>query len=459
MVAGKDMALGSGLVRSSDGAVKNEPDPELVKNLLSAYRELESRFRITLSGKEVSYVSPVNFTESMSLPRHRWFPYKEGFSPSFVAGFLNKHVSRASGIVLDPFSGVGTTPIVAAQNKYQAVGFDVNPLAVFVAKAKSLQLGEKKLEKFNQLIRKFSSDKLAGVAEAPDNNTVIGYYDPNFLESLLRVKHFIGSIHEEEFSNLFLLSYLSLLEEFSTHRKAGNGVKKKTRSTYSNDANPLQQVRDAMLQHLRTVLFDLSSSIPGSVKFELGSSIESETLHEIDRVSGIVTSPPYANCFDYSKIYMRELWLGGFFTSKEDLRSFRQNSIRSHVHATWEERHSEFSNPFVDDLVVGLLEPQNLWSRKIPSMLSGYFKDLGKFLSTIHEKLCDDAKLGFVVSNSFYGGIPVATDLLLAASAEMLGYKTVEIDVYRGMIPSSQQYRRIEDKYFMRESMVLLSKS
>jgi hypothetical protein len=93
-------------------------------------------------------------------------------------------------------------------------------------------------------------------------------------------------------------------------------------------------------------------------------------------------------------------------------------------------------------------------------MLAGYFQDLGKLLATVKPRLERGAHLGFVVGNSFYGGVAVATDLLLAEVGLNLGYDVQEVRVYRGVIPSSQQYRLLGDnRKYMRESLVILRSS
>src|SRR5205807_2242003 len=94
----------------------------------------------------------------------------------------------------------------------------------------------------------------------------------------------------------------------------------------------------------------------------------------------VLTSPPYANCFDYSKIYLCELWLGDFFESRSSQQQFRSDSVRSHVHARWPARFASKGSEIVDTLVRPLLARQNLWSAAIPEMLSGYFADLGQLL-------------------------------------------------------------------------------
>ena len=90
-------------------------------------------------------------------------------------------------------------------------------------------------------------------------------------------------------------------------------------------------------------------------------------------------------------------------------------------------------------------------------MLSGYFADLGNLLTNLKPRLRNGGKLGFVVGNSFYGGVAVATDLLLAELGRSKGYEVEEIRVYRGIIPSSQQFRKLgNNRKYMRESMVVL---
>src|SRR5947209_19446790 len=85
-----------------------------VNSITSAYRNIQNRIQMEYHLGRVTYDSPVNFNESLQKPRHRWFPYKEGFSPSFVRSFFNRYVDGKSIRVIDPFAGVGTTIIEAA---------------------------------------------------------------------------------------------------------------------------------------------------------------------------------------------------------------------------------------------------------------------------------------------------------------------------------------------------------
>lgn len=428
--------------------------------LVKTYETLEKRYSVRILQSDVSYVSPVNFVESLRRPRHRWFPYKEGFSPTFVQGFISEFQIKKKGLVLDPFSGVGTTSLVASSMGLDAIGFDVSPMAVFISKTKATTLNKSELSKLSDYINSLHSVKSSKTWSPPDNKTVISYFEESYLEALLSIRWTASQAPNEKIRDLALLAYLTLIEEFSTHRKAGNGVKKKTRFEYrSLELSPFEQVRNAFIQKLTEMHDDLKANpLISQPNFLQASCIEARETSKIEGISLALTSPPYANCFDYSKIYMRELWLGDFFKSTEDQKSFRKDSIRSHVHATWADRHIEHGSEIAENLIKPMLASQELWSEKIPGMITGYFKDMGSLLATLHPKFSKGASFGIVVGNSVYGGLSVATDLLIAEMGERIGYEVSRIDVYRGVIPSSQQYNTIDDRRWARESTVILKK-
>src|SRR5689334_10703432 len=70
-------------------------------------------------------------------PIHRWFRYREGFSPALIDAFdLGRRI-------LDPFCGSGSILVGAAEKGRAALGIDVNPLATFVARVKLSPLSER----------------------------------------------------------------------------------------------------------------------------------------------------------------------------------------------------------------------------------------------------------------------------------------------------------------------------
>lgn len=430
-----------------------------ISELYRHYEVLEQSIQVNEQSTKTTYRSPVNFIESMQKPRHRWFPYKEGFSPSFVGDFLSNGASIKDGLILDPFSGSGTTALVAGERGLHGLGYDVSPLTDFIAKTKAVTMNATELRNFKGDLLSFANSSINSRASDPKNETVKRYFEPEVLDALLKVKGFLTEIDCPKASSLFKLAFLTAIEPFSTHRKAGNGVKKKTNYSHvGSEQESISAVKRFILEKLEMFALDIeqtSSFTPP--KFLQQSCLGDALTKEVEDVSAVLTSPPYANCFDYSKIYMSELWLGDFFSTKADQQKFREASVRSHVHAAWADRYTQLGVPVVDDIIRPYIESQDLWSPRIGSMLSGYFADLGNLLTNLKPRLRNGAKLGFVVGNSFYGGVAIATDLLLAELGRSRGYAVEEVRVYRGIIPSSQQYLKLGDnRKYMRESMVVL---
>ena len=73
----------------------------------------------------------VSYQANKVAPGLRWVKYKEGFSTELVRTAL----AAADGPVLDPFAGIGTTPLVAAGSGRRATGIEIMPVGARVAEA------------------------------------------------------------------------------------------------------------------------------------------------------------------------------------------------------------------------------------------------------------------------------------------------------------------------------------
>jgi hypothetical protein len=70
--------------------------------------------------------------------RHTWYSYYAGYSPIFVQMVLERANLIPTAVVCDPWNGSGTTTQVAHDLGYPAVGFDLNPVMVIVARSRSV---------------------------------------------------------------------------------------------------------------------------------------------------------------------------------------------------------------------------------------------------------------------------------------------------------------------------------
>lgn len=76
---------------------------------------------------------------------HKFYRYPARFSPQFAATAIELF-SKPGQMVLDPFMGGGTTLVEALVRDRMAVGVDLNELAVFVCRVKTMKLTKGQLE-------------------------------------------------------------------------------------------------------------------------------------------------------------------------------------------------------------------------------------------------------------------------------------------------------------------------
>jgi len=77
--------------------------------------------------------SKIQSTNNAKEPIHRWAPYIQGFSASFVKDTLFRYRDVYSGNsegfrVHDPFAGCGTVLVEAKRNGVSSSGTELNPL-------------------------------------------------------------------------------------------------------------------------------------------------------------------------------------------------------------------------------------------------------------------------------------------------------------------------------------------
>ncbi len=84
-------------------------------------------------------VNAVLSQERVDEPPHSFYKYPARFSPAFAREAI-KAFTRRGDTVLDPFCGGGTSLVEAMALGRRAAGFDISPLAVFLARTKTTPL-------------------------------------------------------------------------------------------------------------------------------------------------------------------------------------------------------------------------------------------------------------------------------------------------------------------------------
>jgi hypothetical protein len=419
-------------------------------NILAIYKQLDKAFNTHVDN---SFEFLVNFSKTRDLPIHRWYYYVEGYSPLLVTKMINHlHLKNEESVILDPFTGSGTTLLGAKNLGIASYGFEVNPFSAFMSKVKSRNYSKDDVD----AIVKF---KLPKYQEIDD---VYGKYELRIIENLFdreklvkieNLKREVNKVENQKIKDLLFFAILSTLPDVSNYRKGGNGLKRKTVVLDKDPFIEFQKKLVAISQDL------LKYSMIGPEPIIENDSCLNIENYNIPSISLSLFSPPYANCFDPFEVYKIELWVGEFVDSYLDLRQKRRAGLSSNLNANIDiPVHKIYHNETLSS-ILAYLQEQPLWDKKIPKMLSTYFSQMHFLLEKIYEKTIKGGHCVIVVGNSAYGQIALPTDIILGEIGNEIGFNVEEIIEARKNETSSQQHSKLGEHIdFVRESIVVLQK-
>lgn len=423
------------------------------------YDNLEKQFVVNYPlKKNATYYSDLNYSQESNTSYQRWFRYKEGFATSMVEYLIKRFNAYQNGIILDPFMGSGSTLLASNNLGLKAIGFEVNPFSYFLAQCKLENYTKEEIFEFEKVFSQFSTINFCNFEyNLPPLSFANKVFNKEIENYYMGIKVYIDNLKCcAKVKNLLILGWLSILEDVCNYRKAGNGLKiKKSKAKKINTEIILDKLISTY-QIIKEDLIDTKFKKKSMLIYD--SCLNMKKYISQDSISGIIFSPPYANCFDYTEIYKLELWFGGFVKDYKDLKILRKKSLRSNLSSDLKDDSNLITTKTLQ-MLLNSLSNTNLWDLKIPIMLKLYFSDMFNNILNCYNVLKHNGFCCIVVANSAYGGTVIPTDLLIAEYAKSIGFSVESIDVGRYIITSSQQYNKTKDvKQYLRESIICLRK-
>jgi len=266
---------------------------------------------------------------------HGLHPYPAKFIPQ-IPNILIRELSREGNTVADVFCGSGTTLVEALMLNRNAVGFDANPLACMITKAKTTRFAPGDTGLLLSVVAKAedNADKIANAgktlfhpsatfvsaAPRPSGEVLDFWFEPFVVEELAEIVSWCKALPTESARTVALVAFSSIVVAASKQDSDTRYVRREKNSapgeTAMRFARALKSAVLAVDEFGRRVSPDLSCEVIHA------NVLEQPASRAFDLV---VCSPPYPNAFSYHLYHMtRMLWLG------MDQPRFKRQEIGSH---------------------------------------------------------------------------------------------------------------------------------
>jgi hypothetical protein len=360
-----------------------------------------------------------------TLPVH---PFPARMAPELALRQLPT-MKRRKLTVLDPMMGSGTIPILASVNGYSAIGFDVDPLAVLIARTTGRTLRAASFLNAAERVAEWARAHRHKSFRHPDSEThefIDYWFDDDTQRHLGALAANIGRAPTRLRCALWCaFSRLIITKDAGASRARDVSHSRPHRVRERASFDPIEQfvvAAEAIATRHRLV----GDSRAPATALQLGRGDARRLRIGTGTVDAVITSPPYLQAIDYMRGHRLSLvWMG--YTVGQ-LRGIRAGSIGSERGAEVEDHYSE---------VLSKVSPSGLDTRG-QQIVARYINDCGRVIREIHRVLRRGGQATFVVADATVRGVPVLVSDIVDELVKV--HRMSCVDRVERAIPTASRY-------------------
>jgi DNA modification methylase len=383
------------------------------------------------------------FVDNMILPVHRWYRFTAGFSAVWVNQLLKKEKGNKRTRIIDPFAGSGTVLIESEFENMEAIGIEAHPYIYRIAKAKlNWYFDPEKFKRASLFFLQQAKKRASSEFEYPKLITTC--FPAEILKKLDALKQtFFSTETEEELKDFFWFLITSILRITSPVGTA--------QWQYIQPGKSKSKVIDPFIAFESKVyeMYSDMRNIQNNVPLFKKAKIFNEDARAIESISDgwgdlVITSPPYANNYDYADAMRLEMTFWGDIKGWGDL----QDNVRNKLVRACTQHVSKLNgqideiissselNPIKSELVnvFEALKIERLkhgGKKNYHFMIAAYFKDLSDVFLSLRRVTNNNSLLCFVIGDSAPYGIHVPVEKWLGELALGAGFSGYSFEKLR----------------------------
>lgn len=373
--------------------------------------------------KELSFAG-----EPLTRGRHKIHPYPAMLHPLLV-DFLIKEFANKDDVIFDPFCGSGVTLLQAGINNHEAFGFDINPLALLIAKVKTTKYKIDDLKTdFEKLKKDLEKNKKLDI---PEINNIDYWYSGEVKNDLGNIRYVLKN-NEYKYKDFFIICFAFVCRNQSYTR---NGEFKRYRIKQEKIKGTENIVFEKYINHIKSMIDIIQKSENPTKKI---NPILSNSENKIDpklKYDLVITSPPYGDSRttvaygEYSSFgieWTEDINIFGKVNYKVDKESVgKKGEINQEI--------------YKNEILVKTIEKIKSVDEKRSDDVLYFFNGYYNILRNVVNNLNKNGRICFVVGNRTVKGEQIQMDQITASFFEQLGLKFENIfvrDILNKVMPS-----------------------
>jgi site-specific DNA-methyltransferase (cytosine-N4-specific) len=352
---------------------------------------------------------------------HDLHEYRGKFFPQLVRSLMNISGIPNDTLVLDPMCGSGTTSCEALASGRSAIGVDLNPLSVLIARVKSAVVQEKPkvfFETVSQNLRNLRFKRVIpeSLWSGDDLYYLKRWFEPEAIFDLSAVLADIKRIQKPLYQDFFRVCLSNIVRSVSWQKDADLRVRKQIRPYEPGTA--IVRFKEEALEQLDRI-YPYLCVLPRpngrpSLTIRQGDAVNVDELFPEHRGKAdvLITSPPYATALPYLDTDRLSLVVLGLLPRKQHKHSetmmigTREITERER-RETWErylQRRGEL--PILVSKMIDQIAEHNhddevgFRRRNLPALLGRYFLAMRGAMQSAHSLMARGARGYYVVGSN-----------------------------------------------------------
>lgn len=349
--------------------------------------------------------------EKLVRGRHKIHPYPAMLHPLLV-DYLIKKYAKNSDIIFDPFCGSGVTLLQSSINNHISYGFDINPLALLIARAKTskyeVDILTDEIEDFQKSIKREKG------TEVPDIKNLNYWYTEEVIKDLGKIRKVLKR-KDYKYKDFFVVCFAFICRNQSLTRK---GEFKRYRIKEDKIKDAKNNVIDALFGHLKEMseLFTSNSDVPLQKSYPLLANSENKIDEKI-KYDLVITSPPYGDSRT-TVAYGEFSSFGSEWT--DELNSYGKINYKVDKEGLGKagELNPELNNhKILTDTINKIKQVDNKRANDVLCFFNGYYNAIQNILNNLNDK----GRVCFVVGNRTVKGHQIPMDQITASFFDKFG--------------------------------------